>query len=44
MHSNWHNMPFPVNEESVFAAVKTADAYGRHFRDVWKKESGVNEI
>lgn len=44
MHSNWHNMPFPVNEESVFAAVKTADAYGRHFRDVWKKEGGVNEI
>ena len=44
MHSNWSNMPFPVNEESVFAAVKTADAYGRSFRAVWKKEGGVNEI
>lgn len=32
MHSNWGNMPFEVNEELVFAAIRTADVYGREFR------------
>lgn len=41
MHSNWSNMPFDVNEELVFAAIKTADAYGKIFKDKWIKKMGV---
>ena len=26
-----HNMPFTVTPESVFAAIKAADAYGRYY-------------
>lgn len=26
-----HNMPFTVTSESVFAAIKAADAYGRYY-------------
>ena len=26
-----HNMPFTVSPESVFAAIKAADAYGRYY-------------
>ncbi len=29
MHSCWGNMPFQVDEDTVFAAIKTADQYGR---------------
>ncbi len=27
----FHNMPFTVTPESVFAAIKVADAYGRYY-------------
>ena len=37
MHSNWKNMPFDVCEDFVFGAVKTADSYGKAFRDHWNK-------
>lgn len=40
MHSNWGNMPFPVDEDVVFAAIKTADACGRKFREVWQSPVG----
>ena len=26
-----HNMPFEVTPETVFAAIKAADAYGRYY-------------
>ena len=29
MHSCWGNMPFVVDEDTVYAAIKAADAYGR---------------
>ena len=32
MHSCWENMPFDVSVDSVAAAIKTADAYGRAFK------------
>lgn len=32
MHSCWDNMPFDVSAETVAAAIKTADAYGRSFK------------
>lgn len=35
MHSNWGNMPFEVNVDFVFASIKTADAYGKKFKDSW---------
>lgn len=38
MHSNWGNMPFPVDEESVFAAIATADSYGKKFKMRWQNE------
>lgn len=41
MHSNWGNMPFDVNEDFVYAALKTADAYGKAFKDDWLKRMGV---
>lgn len=41
MHSNWSNMPFEVDEELVFAAIKTADAYGKAFKEEWIREKGV---
>lgn len=44
MHSNWGNMPFPVNEDVVFAAVKTADAYGKEFRRIWLEEGDSYEV
>ena len=28
-----HNMPFEVTPETVFAAIKAADAYGRYYLD-----------
>ena len=28
-----HNMPFEVTPETVFAAIKAADAYGRYFME-----------
>ena len=28
-----HNMPFEVTPETVFAAIKVADAYGRYYLD-----------
>lgn len=28
-----HNMPFPVNEETVFAAIITADSMGHYYKD-----------
>lgn len=36
MHSNWGNMPFAVNEEFVFSAIKTADLYGKKFKTRWQ--------
>lgn len=41
MHSNWSNMPFEVDEELVFAAIKTADAYGKAFKEEWIRKKGV---
>ena len=32
MNSCWDNMPFDVSTETVAAAIKTADAYGRSFK------------
>ena len=32
MHSCWGNMPFDVSAETVKAAIKTADEYGRMFK------------
>lgn len=29
MHSNWANMPFEIDADGVYAAIKTADAYGK---------------
>ena len=26
-----HNMPFKVTQETVFAAIKAADAYGKYY-------------
>lgn len=36
MHSNWNNMPFDVDVDLVYAAIKTADIYGKEFKDNWK--------
>lgn len=44
MHSNWKNMPFAVNAESVYAAIKAADSYGREFRNDWRKEGASHDI
>ena len=33
MHSNWGNMPFEVNVDVVYSAIKTADDYGRKFKE-----------
>lgn len=33
MHGNWGNEPFFVNEDMVFAAIKTVDALGRTFKE-----------
>lgn len=44
MYSNWGNMPFFVNEDVVFSAIKTADIYGRKFRDNWRKEGEMHEV
>ncbi|MDO4273709.1 MAG: glycerol dehydrogenase [Eubacteriales bacterium] len=41
MHSNWCNMPFEVNEDLVFASIKTADAYGKEFKEKWIKKKEV---
>ncbi|MDC7287242.1 glycerol dehydrogenase [Blautia schinkii] len=41
MHSNWNNMPFEVDEDLVFAAIKTADAYGKAFKEEWIRKKGV---
>lgn len=41
MHSNWSNMPFEVDEDLVFAAIKTADAYGKAFKEEWIRKKGV---
>lgn len=32
MHSNWKNMPFPVDEEFVYSAITAADLYGKNFK------------
>lgn len=37
MHSCWGNMPFDVDVDFVFAAIKTADIYGREFKENWNK-------
>ena len=37
LHSNWKNMPFPINEEFVFAHIKTADAIGKAFKQHYKR-------
>lgn len=41
MHSNWGNMPFEVNTDLVAAALKTADVYGKAFKEKWLKRTGV---
>ncbi|MEG2526485.1 MAG: glycerol dehydrogenase [Oscillospiraceae bacterium] len=33
MHSCWENMPFDVSVDTVKAAIKTADSYGRIFKE-----------
>ena len=38
MHSNWENMPFAVDEELVFSAIRTADLYGKKFKARWQDE------
>lgn len=37
MHSNWSNMPFDVNEETVYAAIVAADAYGKKRKEAYQK-------
>lgn len=36
MHSNWENMPFAVDEDLVYSAVRTADLYGKKFKTRWQ--------
>lgn len=36
MHSNWGNMPFAVDEDLVYSAVRTADLYGKKFKTRWQ--------
>lgn len=35
MHSNWGNMPFDVTTDLVYSAIKTADAYGKGYKEAW---------
>lgn len=36
MHSNWENMPFAVDEDLVYSAIRTADLYGKKFKTRWQ--------
>ena len=35
---NIHHMPFPVDADKVFAAMKAADAYGRMLQEMIEEE------
>lgn len=43
LHSCWDNMPFDVSRDVVYAAIKTADAYGENYKKI-KKRGDRNEL